>query len=238
LAFVSNTGACTTPFPCNLGTLVAGASRTITATYFVPPNYTTPDPIVNTVTGSSTTPDPATANNTAQIAASIDAPIADLAVTKSDGVTSRAPGETTTYTITLQNRGPSDVAGVAVSDMPAQLTGVTWTCTPGPGASCAAPGGNGSISTTVSLPVNTGVTFSLTGTLKPDAAGQLINTVTAQNPPGFGDSSPSSATDIDQIVPRADVSVTKTGPTSVVPGNTATYTIVVSAGPSPAAAVT
>ena len=59
LTFVSNTGACTTPFPCNLGTLAAGASRTITATYFVPPSYRTPDPIVNTATVSSTTPDPA-----------------------------------------------------------------------------------------------------------------------------------------------------------------------------------
>src|SRR5262249_52042534 len=45
LTFVSNTGACTTAFPCNLGILAAGATATITATYAIPSNYTTPDPI-------------------------------------------------------------------------------------------------------------------------------------------------------------------------------------------------
>src|SRR5260370_33295859 len=36
LTFVSNTGACSTPFPCNLGTLAAGRSVTITTIYSVP----------------------------------------------------------------------------------------------------------------------------------------------------------------------------------------------------------
>ena len=53
LTFVSNTGACATVFPCNLGTLPAAATRTITATFAVPSGYTTPDPIANTATGSS-----------------------------------------------------------------------------------------------------------------------------------------------------------------------------------------
>src|SRR4029077_718288 len=33
LTFVSNTGACATAFPCDLGTVPAGATRTITATF-------------------------------------------------------------------------------------------------------------------------------------------------------------------------------------------------------------
>ena len=36
LAFVSNTGDCTTAFPCALGVVPAGATRTITATFTVP----------------------------------------------------------------------------------------------------------------------------------------------------------------------------------------------------------
>jgi uncharacterized repeat protein (TIGR01451 family) len=36
LTFVSNAGACTTAFPCALGTIPAGAVRTVTATYLVP----------------------------------------------------------------------------------------------------------------------------------------------------------------------------------------------------------
>ena len=39
LVFVSNTGACTTAFPCALGVVPAGATRTITATFTVPITY-------------------------------------------------------------------------------------------------------------------------------------------------------------------------------------------------------
>ena len=53
LTFVSNAGDCTTAFPCNLGTVPAGATRTITATFAIPSGYTTPNPIVNTATVSS-----------------------------------------------------------------------------------------------------------------------------------------------------------------------------------------
>ena len=57
LTFVSNAGDCTTAFPCALGTVAAGATRTITATFAIPSGYTTPDPIANTATVSSPTPD-------------------------------------------------------------------------------------------------------------------------------------------------------------------------------------
>ena len=42
LVFVSNAGACTAAFPCALGTLTPGSTRTITATYQVPPGYAAP----------------------------------------------------------------------------------------------------------------------------------------------------------------------------------------------------
>jgi uncharacterized repeat protein (TIGR01451 family) len=42
LVFVSNTGACTTPFPCALGTLPAGSTRTISAAFSVPSGYAGP----------------------------------------------------------------------------------------------------------------------------------------------------------------------------------------------------
>lgn len=65
LTFVSTSGACTTAFPCFLGNLSAGASRTITATFTVAANYSGPDPIVNTATVSSNTTDTTSTNNTA-----------------------------------------------------------------------------------------------------------------------------------------------------------------------------
>ena len=56
--FVSNAGDCTTPFPCALGTIPVGESRTIMSTYFVPATYTLPDPIVNTVVVSADQAEP------------------------------------------------------------------------------------------------------------------------------------------------------------------------------------
>jgi uncharacterized repeat protein (TIGR01451 family) len=80
LTFVSNAGDCTTAFPCDLGTIVAGVTRTITATFAIPSGYTTPDPIVNTATVSSATVDQASDNNSATAATSIAAPVTDLDV--------------------------------------------------------------------------------------------------------------------------------------------------------------
>src|SRR4029077_16951083 len=40
LTFVSNTSDCLTAFPCALGTVPMGTSRTITATFTVPLDYT------------------------------------------------------------------------------------------------------------------------------------------------------------------------------------------------------
>ena len=54
LSFVSNAGACTTPFPCLLGTLAPGASRTISVTLLVAADYDGPDVIINTATVTST----------------------------------------------------------------------------------------------------------------------------------------------------------------------------------------
>ena len=65
LTFVSNAGDCTTAFPCALGTVPPAATRTITATFAIPSGYTTPNPIANTATVSSPTPDAATGNNSA-----------------------------------------------------------------------------------------------------------------------------------------------------------------------------
>jgi len=68
-------------------------------------------------------------------------PVADLSITKTDGVESYVPGGTLTYTIVVSNAGPSDVAGVTVNDavlaLP-QVNGATWTCAAVGGATCTA----------------------------------------------------------------------------------------------------
>ncbi len=72
----------------------------VTATFAIPSGYTTPDPIANTATVSSTTPDAASGNNSATATTSLAAAVTDLHITKTNGVNGVIAGETTTYTIT------------------------------------------------------------------------------------------------------------------------------------------
>src|SRR5262249_6098907 len=145
-------------------------------------------------------------------------------------------GTSNTYTITITKNGPSNVSGVTVSDpLPTFFTNASWTRSATDGGSCAAAGGAGGIRPTGSLPGDGVATFSFTGTVAPDATGSLINTVTTQNPPGFGSPTTASKTDTNTIAQNANLGITKTGPATVVPGNNAVYTIVVTnAGPSTA----
>ena len=115
LTFVSNAGDCTTAFPCNLGTLPPGATRTITATFAIPSGYTTPNPIANTATVSS--PTPPAVSTSATTNTPLAAPVTDLHITKTNGVDGVIAGRPTTYTITVTNPlGPSDAIGATVTD--------------------------------------------------------------------------------------------------------------------------
>ena len=67
LSFVSNSGSCATAFPCSLGTVPAGQTRTITATFAVPSGYGGPDPIVNAASVTTSTADPVPASDSAQV---------------------------------------------------------------------------------------------------------------------------------------------------------------------------
>ena len=239
LTFVSNAGDCTTAFPCALGTLPPRTTRTITATFAVPSGYTTPNPIVNTATVSSPTPDAATGNNSATTTTPVAAPVTDLHITKTNGVNGVVAGLPTTYTITVTNPlGPSDAAGATVTDtFPAALTGVTWTCAGTGGGACPASG-SGDINTPVTVPVGATVVFTATGTVDPAATGDLVNSAQVIPPAGYANRTSAIATDSDAITARADLGITKTGPASIVAGNNLVYTITVTnTGPSDAAGV-
>jgi len=74
LTFVSNAGACTSAFPCNLGAIPAGQSRTIDATYSVPAGFSTPATVDNTATVTATSTDPDLTDNTATITSQVVPP--------------------------------------------------------------------------------------------------------------------------------------------------------------------
>ena len=161
--------------------------------------------------------------------------IADLAITKTDGVASATPGGSVTYTITASNAGPDAVMGATVNDtFPAILT-ATWTCVGAGGGTCTAAG-SGNIADTVNLPVGGSVTYTASATINPAATGTLSNTATVSISAGVSDPNPgnNSATDSDTLTPAADLAITKTdGVASATPGGSVTYTITASnAGPS------
>jgi uncharacterized repeat protein (TIGR01451 family) len=115
LTLVSVTGDCTTPFPCNLGTVPSGATRSMTATFSVPASYAGPGTIVNTATVSATTStDPNSANNSATSSTAVT-PRADLAITETAPALAQA-GSEIVYTLVITNNGPSDAASVTVTD--------------------------------------------------------------------------------------------------------------------------
>jgi uncharacterized repeat protein (TIGR01451 family) len=132
-SFVSNSGACATVFPCALGTMTPGQTKTITSTFTTPANFTGTS-LANTATVSSaTTPDPSAANNSATATTAFGAASADLAVTKTGPLTA-ANGSTAAYTIIVTNNGPATATNVVVSDpTPAGLsfTSATTPCLTG-----------------------------------------------------------------------------------------------------------
>jgi uncharacterized repeat protein (TIGR01451 family) len=193
--------------------------------------------LTNTATVATTPgiPDSNPNNNTST---DTDTPslVDDLAIFKTDGSTTYTPGNPITYTITVTNNGPSDAIGASVADtLPATITGVTWTSsTSGSAAVTAGASGSGnSLTATVNVAAGVGnsVVFTVHGTVLSSATGNLTNTATVTTPPGTTDSNPNnnSSTDTDTPTASYDLGVTKDdGVLIVSPGETTTYTIVVS----------
>jgi uncharacterized repeat protein (TIGR01451 family) len=161
---------------------------------------------------------------------------ADLSITKTDGSTNAVAGAAVSYTIVASNAGPGTAVGATVVDnLPAALSGASWTCTATAGSTCPATG-SGNINAPVNLLPGGSATFVLGATLSGAASGSVANTATITVPAGVTDpdSADRTATDTDAISGQANLGITKTdGVTSVVSGDSVTYTIVASnAGPS------
>lgn len=141
---------------------------------------------------------------------------ADLSISKTDGVAAIGWGEADQYTIVVRNAGPNNVTGAQVTDtIPAQLTGATWTCTPGAGANCGAASGTGNINTTVNLNTGASATFLLNANvISGTGSSSVTNTASISTPAGISDPDTRNnvAADVDRIGTLDTVTVTK-GPT-------------------------
>jgi uncharacterized repeat protein (TIGR01451 family) len=178
--------------------LPLGGSVTYTVTASIDPSAT--GDLVNTakVSPPEGTDDPTPANNEATDT-DTSSPSADLAITKTDGVTTYTPGGSVTYTITASNAGPSPVTGASVTDtFPPEITTANWTCVGAGGGTCTAAG-TGPINDTVDLPAGGSVTYTVTAPIDPSASGNLVNTAKVSPPEGTDDPTPGNneATDTD-----------------------------------------
>lgn len=217
----------------------ATGTLTNTAALVIPPV----NPVGGTGTSGNGFFDPNTSSNSSTVQGVLT-PEANLSITKTNSQSTVTAGTSTTYQIEVTNLGPSDANGFNISDdLPAQFTLTSFACVE-TGGSC---GANGTTGTQLryngsSLPAGAGRALRLvvTGTVKADSAGQLVNTATVTVPAGSPFSDPTtgnnSSTDSDQIIQQADLGVTMTGPTgNLFAGNRVTYTIVVTnSGPSKA----
>ena len=216
---------------CTIATLAAGGSAAFSLTVNVGIAVAGGTVITNTATVSSATADPVPANNAASDADTvIGAPVsADLAITKTDGVTSVTPGGTTTYTIVVANNGPGEVTDATVTDTaPAGLSFGAWTCAvtnAGSGGivttACGAAAGSGNLATTVTMKAGAAITYTVPATVSAGATGSLVNTATVAAPAGVTDPNPAdnSATDSDTVVVvpvTADLAIAKTNGASGV----------------------
>ena len=201
LEFLSNTGNCTSAFPCNLGNIASGATRQIVSTWRVAANQTAGNLITTTATVASSTDDNVPANNSAMQTLTVDAPQADLGIALSDNVVQTVPGGTVTYVATASNAGPSTASTLElVFTRPAgtnagSISATGWGCShQGNGTavctrSSLAPGVSNSINFVVSVPITypgpspLQATASLrANTLDPNAGENNTNTTTESTP--------------------------------------------------------
>jgi uncharacterized repeat protein (TIGR01451 family) len=216
---------------CPVGLLSPGSSATVTVQADVDPTFTAAT-LTNGATGSSTTPDPNPANNTATATLAVTTS-ADVAITKSGpaSITANADG---VYTLTVSNAGPSQAIGVAATDpLPNGLTFVSSPdgCTATAGTvTCAvgtlAAGASATRRFTFHAPNNVPASVTNTAT---------IGATTSDPTPGNN-----ASTFVSGGANVADLGVTKSvAPAPLVAGGPLTYTMVVTNnGPSTANGVT
>jgi uncharacterized repeat protein (TIGR01451 family) len=219
--------------------LAPGASITYTVTANIDPTAT--GLLINSATVQAST-DAHEADSSNNVATDNDTElttVVDLQITKSDGIQSAIPGQTElTYTIVVTNAGPSFARSAAViDDFSSALINVSYTSVAANGATGNTPSGQGSILDLVNLAPGSSITYTVTADVASTATGTLSNTAEVAVPPGVTDfrRENNTATDGDTVLtPVGDLQITiDNGVTTVVPGETVTYTIVVTnAGPS------
>jgi uncharacterized repeat protein (TIGR01451 family) len=236
---VGGTGAINCSKPSNL---VATGSMNFTLVVKVNAGTANGTVITNTASIAATTTDPNGGNNSATATTTVGAGSADVSVTKTDTPDPVIAGNNVTYTITVNNAGPSNATTAALADtLPAGTTFVSLS-SPG-GWSCTTPavGGIGTVNCSIATLGITNAVFTLTVHADSTLANGTVlsNTATASSATTDPNGANNSDTETTTVNTLADVQVTKVDtPDPVTAGTNLTYTITVTnAGPSAAASV-
>lgn len=196
-----------TTITCNIGSLAAGGSRSVTVT-LRPGSVGT---LSNTAAISASESDPVPGNNSATAQTRIDPPAqADVRISKVGPATANA-NDTITYNLTVNNDGPSTATSVVVDDTP---SGVAWTFNSGSFSSVTFPTGACVEARPLircligSIPA--GGSVDITIRIRVDAGGVLRNTADV------------SAAELDANGSNNTASATTTVSASSIPGVTVT----------------
>ncbi len=182
--------------------------------------------VTTTVTTTSPNDDPVPGNNTS----TTTTPVKDVANVTATKVADKAvvkPGDTLTYTITVENGGPATAKTPTVSDRLRDAienpqysldNGATWATW------------NGS-ATLPDIPANTRAGVLVRGTISKTTTGSLTNTATVTSPtpgPDGGNTPVTSTRTTTNVTPTSDLVTTVTpDKPNPVPGETLTYTVTV-----------
>ncbi|WP_316822488.1 gliding motility-associated C-terminal domain-containing protein [Pedobacter gandavensis] len=139
-------------------------------------------------------------------------------------------GQQITYTVTVTNTGASDAVGLQIADLvPAVIKNVTWTSTLGGNALIASGdtgiGNNVAVSANIPAGAANKVILTIRGTVDPGYGDNFTNTATATPSESTAVAVSSSVMTIASRKP--ELSITKTGPATLVAGQNITYTITV-----------
>lgn len=210
------------------GTLEAGMIVTLYLRGIVDPNAPA-GTISNTVTVSSPTPDPDPDNNSFTVDVTLTES-ADLSVTKTSDPYPAVAGDSLTYTLTVVNGGPSVASDVLITDpLPAGFLNAEYT---DDGITYIPWTGQYSVPT---LAAGDTLTITIRGDVSATQTDSLVNTVLVTSSTSDPDTDNNSYTLITPVTESADLSLVKSGPSTVTAGETITYTLeITNHGPSAA----
>ncbi|MCK4677174.1 MAG: DUF11 domain-containing protein [Bacteroidales bacterium] len=225
---VTDPNADTSPLSCTDTDLAPGENFTCSAQHTITQSDLDAGFVTNTATAAGEDSNGDTVSDESNEVI-IEEATADLTMSKT-GPASVVAGEQITYTLDVENLGPSDAQDVVITDaVNSDISGaeysvdgttwITWTGTYAVGTLTA------------------GSTFTLyiRGTVNPDVTGGVTNTASVTSSTDDPDPDNSSDTEVTPVTTSADLTMSKTGPANVVAGEQITYTLdVENLGPSDA----